>query len=330
MNDSLQDSTDPDLVGVLDTAVGSQNYGDQIIMDAAQRVVDEVFPDCHQVSLPTHVRPGLRGLLDQRSVRCNIACGTNLLHAHMGVVQQWRLGPAGARLLSPVVLLGVGWRSHASRKTDPYTRLLLKAVLSSSYQHSVRDSYSEGRVRDAGIENVVNTGCPTMWSLTPEHCAEIPTARGRDVVLVLTDYSQSSQYDAELLSVLGSIYRTVYFWPQGRGDTAYLRSLPGSESVRVLARNLRAYDELLSSKDLSLDYVGTRLHGGIRALQHKRRSIIIGVDHRALVKGKDFDLPVIDRYQDADLIADKVSAEKDTRIRLPVERIEAWKAQFRS
>ena len=45
----------------------------------------------------------------------------------------------------------------------------------------------------------------------------------------------------------------------------------------------------------NIDYVGTRLHAGIRALQHKKRTIIIGIDNRAIEKAKDFNLTVIDR-----------------------------------
>ena len=36
-------------------------------------------------------------------------------------------------------------------------------------------------------------------------------------------------------------------------------------------------------QDTECDYIGTRLHGGIRALQHGRRSLILSVDNRAVV-----------------------------------------------
>ena len=48
-----------------------------------------------------------------------------------------------------------------------------------------------------------------------------------------------------------------------------------------MSPTLEAFDNLLES-EIDLDYIGTRLHAGIRAIQKKRRSIIIGVDNRAL------------------------------------------------
>ena len=95
---------------------------------------------------------------------------TNLLHSHMEIVKQWNIGFYAAWFLKPVVLLGVGWRGQARRRTTIYTKLLLRRLLSREHLHSVRDSYTETRLREIGIENVINTACPTMWSLMPEHC----------------------------------------------------------------------------------------------------------------------------------------------------------------
>jgi polysaccharide pyruvyl transferase WcaK-like protein len=49
----------------------------------------------------------------------------------------------------------------------------------------------------------------------------------------------------------------------------------------------------LESKDI--DYVGTRLHAGIRALQKGRRALIISVDNRATEIGRDTHLPIVER-----------------------------------
>ena len=47
--------------------------------------------------------------------------------------------------------------------------------------------------------------------------------------------------------------------------------------------------------DKELDYVGTRLHAGVRAMQKGRRSIILSIDNRAREMGKDYNLNVIER-----------------------------------
>ena len=275
-------------IGVLNTSIASENSGDVIIMEAAIRQIDECFPLAHKVHLTTHEKMSLTSYKLQRKVACNIACGTNLLHAHMEIVKQWNVGFIGSLFIKPVVLLGVGWRSAATRRTSLYTRLLLKRLLSRDYIHAVRDSYTEVRLRDLGIHNVLNTSCPSMWSLTRDHCNQIPSTKGEEVVLTLTDYSQDPCSDRRLIDVLKRAYRRVHLWCQGAGDYRYFTSIAAPNEVRIVPSSLEAYDELLRHPGVSLDYVGTRLHGGIRALQHKHLAFIIGVDHRAVGKAHRF------------------------------------------
>jgi polysaccharide pyruvyl transferase WcaK-like protein len=319
----------PDLnVGILNTSIATENAGDFIIMEAAGREIDRCLPLAYKVHLTTHEKLSRTSLRLARKAAFSIACGTNLLHSHMEIIKQWNIGLLASWFLKPVVLLGVGWRGQAKRRTTPYTRLLLRSVLSREHLHSVRDSYTEMRLREAGVQNVVNTSCPTMWQLTPEHCAGIPAGKGDAVVVTFTDYSPDLQRDGQLLDLLKRCYRRVYFWRQGSGDGAYLASLAGTQDVEILPSSLSAYDELLADRTLSLDYVGTRLHGGIRALQHKRRAWIIAVDHRAEEKERDFHLPVLNRYAPSVEIERAVCEPAPCRIRIPLENICRWREQF--
>ena len=319
----------PDLaIGVLNTSIASVNAGDFIIMEAAAREIAECLPLSFKIQLTTHEKLSRASFRLQKKVAFNVACGTNLLHSHMEIVKQWNVGLVASWFLKPVVLLGVGWRGHASRKTTPYTKLLLRSLLSREHLHSVRDSYSEGRLRELGFSNVINTACPTMWGLTPEHCADIPGEQGEDVVLTLTDYSPEAQKDRELLDLLKRLYRRVYFWRQGSGDCAYLASFARPGEVEILPSSLKAFDELLADRSLSLDYVGTRLHGGIRALQHKRRTLIIGVDHRARDKAVDFQLPVKTRYTPPADLERILRSPLICDIHIPLENIRRWREQF--
>jgi polysaccharide pyruvyl transferase WcaK-like protein len=169
-----------------------------------------------------------------------------------------------------------------------------------------------------------------MWSLTPDFCGRIPAEKGEDVVMTLTDYSPDPERDRQLIDLLTRAYRRVYFWCQGSSDCAYLSSLERRCAVEVIGANLGAYDGLLGNRSLSLDYVGTRLHGGIRALQHGRRALIIGVDHRAGEKQHDFNLPVVSRYLAADALERSIRSPIFCDICLPNEHIRRWKQQFRS
>ena len=229
-------------IGVLDTSIASENAGDFIIMDAALRQLGACLPLAQRIHFPTHEKLARTSLRLQRKVAFNIACGTNLLHSHMEIVKQWRVGFLASRAMKPVILLGVGWRAKADRKTTLYTRWLLKSLLSREGIHSVRDSYTQRRLEEVGIRNVVNTACPSMWSLTPAFCSQVPAEKGEDVVMTLTDYSPDPERDRQLISLLLRAYRRVYFWCQGSGDHAYLSSLGNPNGVEIIGANLAAYD----------------------------------------------------------------------------------------
>ena len=83
---------------------------------------------------------------------------------------------------------------------------------------------------------------------------------------------------------------------------------------------------LLASGDI--DYVGTRLHGGIEALNHGRRSLVLAVDNRATEIGKDTNLPVMDRKSAVELIEERINSSWATEIVLPNDNISLWKSQF--
>ena len=73
--------------------------------------------------------------------------------------------------------------------------------------------------------------------------------------------------------------------------------------------------------------MGTRLHAGVRALQHKKRTLILSVDNRANEIAKDTNLPVISRDNLA-AIASWINSKYETKIKIPVDNINQWKNQF--
>ena len=87
-----------------------------------------------------------------------------------------------------------------------------------------------------------------------------------------------------------------------------------------------AYDRLLREAP-SLDYVGNRLHGGIRALQHGRRAIIVEIDNRAQEMGRDFNLPTVARDDFARLEA-MIDGDLAIAVTPPVEAIARWKSSL--
>ena len=139
----------------------------------------------------------------------------------------------------PVVLLGVGWRGHASRR-PPSTRngSCGRCSLATAFI-PFRDSYAEGRLREIGVENVINTACPTMLELDAGPLRSIPAEQGEDVVMTLTDYSPEPQKDRQLLDLLKRIYRRVYLWRQGAATATTSPASPGCMTLKSCRRPCR-------------------------------------------------------------------------------------------
>ena len=309
---------------ILDTAMGSDNCGDQIIMEACMLQLRDKLDVSAMQHVPTHQFPSDFERMLLSNSRMKILCGTNILSGHMGSYGLWKLGPDVAPYRN-TLLLGVGFDS-AVLDFDDYTKRLFQTILSKEGIHSVRDSFSEKMLRDMGIQNVLNTGCPTMWRLTPEHCATIPTQKAKNVVCTLTDYCRDEENDRAMLDILLVSYQTVYFWLQGRDDLEYIRSLGYENKVMLVQPDLQSFDAVLEQPDL--DYVGTRLHAGIRALNKGRRSLIVSIDNRAECIHADTGLPIIHRKDISKKLKQRIMEEVHSKITIPKSNISQWMEQF--
>ena len=204
---------------------------------------------------------------------------------------------------------------------DSYTGWLLRRVLHPTALHSVRDSQAQRMLAAIGITNTITTGCPTLWNWSPEACATLPRTRAEAVVTTLNTYIPDRAADARLIETLRARYNTVHAWVQTAEDHDWLRSF--GDDIRILEPSLAAYDRLLTSAP-SLDYVGNRLHGGIRALQHGRRAIIIEIDNRAQEMVRDFQLPTVARTDIARLEA-MIDSDLAIAVTPPTDAITRWK-----
>ena len=222
--------------------------------------------------------------------------------------------------------MGVGFDSKDD-SFDSYTRQLLRTILSKEGLHSVRDSFSESKLKSMGITNVLNTGCPTMWNLTPEHCAAVPVSKANNVVCAVTDYCRDKVNDKAMLDILLDSYEKVFLWLQGKDDLAYIRELGYADKLILVPSTLADYDSVLQQGDL--DYVGTRLHAGIRALNKGHRSLNISIDNRAECIGADTGLSIIKREDTIISLKDRLIGTIETQITLPWGNIALWKEYMR-
>jgi polysaccharide pyruvyl transferase WcaK-like protein len=310
-------------LSVLDTSIASLNLGDKIIMQAVEENLYALFDNHVFINLPTHDVISKISYECIRNSRHTFVGGTNLLSSNMNSYNQWKITIWDSLFLKDVILMGVGWWQY-QEKPNLYTTILYTRVLSNQYLHAVRDSYTQKHLKSIGINNVVNTSCPTMWSLTEQHCSEIPQEKSNAVLITFTEYNQNQKSDAALFGLLEKYYEHIYFWTQQSGDYAYMRSI-GGEKVVYINPNISALDEVLN---LDIDYVGTRLHAGVRALQKKKRSLILAVDNRAIEISNDTHLPVIDR-NDLASIEKWIVSKKKTQLNLPWLAINQWKDQFK-
>ncbi len=310
-------------ISVLDTSICSSNLGDQIIMDAITNVIEEIFSNALTIHIQTHDVISKTSYKYMKGSKLKLLGGTNLLSSNMNCYNQWKVSLWDSIFVKNIILCGVGWWQYQT-KPNLYTKILYKNLLDKNYLHSVRDSYTEQKLNYMGITNVINTSCPTMWKLTEEHCHSIPQERADSVLVTFTEYNQNLDFDSKLVSLLEKEYKQIYFWTQQPKDYEYMQAICG-DRVIYIQPSLKALDRCLSEN--KVDYLGTRLHAGVRALQHKKRTLILSVDNRANEIAKDTNLPVISRDNLA-AIASWINSKYETKIKIPVDNINQWKNQF--
>lgn len=313
-------------ISLLNPTIATSNIGDHIILESIKNELKEMFPNDFFIDLPTQERIHSTSWKIIKKSDLSFVCGTNLLSSNMNSYNQWKINLLDSLFLKKAILLGVGWWQY-QKKPNFYTKFLLKRVLHSKVLHSVRDNYTQKKLESIGITNVVNTACPTMWSLTEIHCKKIPKGKGKNVVCTITDYNIDKKKDLLLFKTLVENYENVYLWLQGSQDYNFYKENLSHDDIKIIPPNLDAYNNFLKNTE-DLDYVGTRLHAGIKAMQYFKRSIIIAIDNRSIEMSKDVNLVIFPRENISNL-STILNSSFETKIKLPEEKIKKWKDQFR-
>lgn len=319
-----------DNILLLDTSVGSLNKGDDIIMNCVRHHLKVVSKNDYLLTLPTHVSPfhwyqvarGSNRVKIYSQAKYKFVGGSNLLTMDMLThFPQWNINIFNYQPLKGSILFGVG--AGKGDKIKRYTRMLYKKVLSHDFIHSVRDERTKLLLEEMGLK-AYNTGCPTLWVLTPEFCKEIPKSKSDSVIFTLTFHAKNTKKDQLLIDILNRNYKSVFFWIQDKNDLDYFNTLKHIENITIVGPTLEAYEAVLQ-KDI--DYIGTRLHGGIYAMRHKKRTIIIGIDERAKGMGGTYNLNQIDRNEFQNL-EELIHSSIETNVNLNQDMIQKWVNQF--
>lgn len=317
---------------ILDTSIASDNKGDDIIMECTRSELHNILKNNYELTLPTHITSFhwyqvLKNSLAYRkfaNAYLKFVGGSNILIPNLLThYPQWNVNIFNYQPFKGTIMVGVGAGAGAEEGSNWYTRYIYQHMLNREYYHSARDERSKKYMESLGLK-AINTGCVTMWMLTPEHCAQIPANKADKVVFTITA-GCFDERDQNMLNVLLKNYNEVYFWPQGHEDYVAFSRMKNIENVHVLQATKDAYDRFLTENDT--DYVGTRLHGGVYAMRHKRRAIIIAIDERARAINEKNHLNCIEKDRILDL-EDMICSEFKTSIVMPFDEIQRWKKQF--
>lgn len=316
---------------IQDTSVGSRNLGDYIIMDYFRKQFKDVLVNNYVITYTSHlVNYGFKEKLYKffkkkiGEVDYNFMCGTNAINKNLKFYKtpQWKINFFIPKEHRNIICVAMG--STKQLKKSLYSKILYKKILSKDFIHSTRDESTAEYLRTLGLQ-AINTSCVTLWNITNELCADIPTAKRKEVVFTLTNYEKNEILDKSFIALLFDNYEKITFWIQGKGDYSYLKSICDFKKINILAPSLEAYDEYLKNNEC--DYIGTRLHAGIRAVNFRRRTIILSVDNRANDMKKTSGLCIISR-DDLEDLQKKINGEVVITPHINQENVKIFMDQF--
>ena len=311
----------------------STNLGDLIIFESILENIQSLFPGKELVRVSSHVplENKHRKLFNQAFL--SFIGGTNLLTYHIVRYMLMPIRNSNLVWLFPgiknLIIFGAGWGYGYGQPISIRTRIFYKKFLHPEFIHSLRDQYSADKLARQVAINTCNTSCPSTWSLNIEQTNR--TKFNKACLFTFTDYETNPGADEKLLGILFNHFDELIFFPQGAGDEEYIRSLPlykkNKEKVFILPHSYTEFKKFLAHNEIT--YAGTRLHGGIKCLQHNNESMIIAFDNRAVEIAKDINLPICSR-SDYSVLSDWLEGKKVFKksIQLPQEAITKWKKQF--
>ena len=323
---------------LFDTALGTSNIGDEIILDGVKEGMKSLLSDSMCFRLATHIEnysplqmiyPGQQIFDICFDADYKFIAGTNLLSDNLFHIRpQWWINCFNKKLYKDSILVGVGKTTNYLKIKNKYTKRIYKEILSKEYRHSVRDEATKRIVESLGLK-AINTGCPTLWGFTNERCRIIPKEKGKNVIFSVSGYRNQIDplSDTTMLKCLLKNYDTCYAWIQTTKDENYLTTLLDKSALK----KIKFLYSLIKFRDIAkegnVDYVGTRLHGGIFALQNSIRTLIISIDQRAEGFYESNNIPII-RRENMCSLEDRINESYETNIIVNHDGIKQFISQF--
>jgi hypothetical protein len=279
---------------LLNPALGSTNLGDYVI----EKGIKSVFESWNVpffAELSTHRTWTAEEAKIAKEADYFILGGSNLLTTSLFPLShtQWKIGLSEFLILrDKTILFGPGWRKDEGDLTY-FTSRLYALLMAKDSPQLVRDGVSRQRLLKTGRE-IVNSSCPTLFRIQDVE-ENLNCIGNTTVVVALSGNIKNVDQDKKILKIACLNYKKVKLFPQGiydpvypeYSDETYFREL--GLDYEILEASLEDFSrELMTGSH----YFGTRLHGGIFAMQHGNPSTIIDVDTRAqnIFTGSGYDV----------------------------------------
>ena len=266
----------------------TSNVGDLFINDSVKRIL--VFDREHSTDIDPR-RPITPRDIDEINQRdAAVIVGTNLWYRSLRKEGRWMFSADDLRTIRvPIIPFGVGTTRHTGEdnRFDADTLEQLRIIHGGCRLASVRDPRTLQCLTEAGVANVVMTGCPTLFrSLRPQwRLAEKDHAR-----VVVTVRKGQARNIRRLIMLLKRRNLEPVVAAQVQNDNFLRRSIPFiRKPVTTLYQfDIRPYLDLVEQ---SRGAIGWRLHGNMLHLAHGNRAAFFANCSRANSFCEHFCLP---------------------------------------
>lgn len=117
------------VISIFDTSIAAYNTGNQIIMDAVNLEIRDIFKEHFLVQLPVEdIKTNVRRYNSLSYI--SFLGGTNILNSDIRNYRQWDLSFHNILVLKNIVLMGCGWFQYENIKITCYTKWAFNRVLS--------------------------------------------------------------------------------------------------------------------------------------------------------------------------------------------------------
>jgi len=308
----------------INPSLSTRNVGDLFIEDSAKRILR--YEAEHSIDIDPR-KPLTPESID-RINQCDAAVivGTNLWYRHIYQEGRWMISRNElAQIRVPIIPLGVGTTRHRHEDNgfDPESLDLLRAIHDHCELASVRDLRTLEALAEAGVKNVVMTGCPTLFrSLEPEwHLNAKPTQR-----VVLTVRKGQKRNVRLLIKQLRARGWEVLIAAQQEKDTFFSRAIPFLQPATRTLYQYQLQPYLECAKEF-FGAIGWRLHGNMLHLAHGNPAVFFANCSRAESFCQSFGLPCV-VAEDHERIPEAVILEAIGRLSDP-SAYASFPAQYR-